>query len=62
MLGLHIPRGVDTEIPQEGVLYGECREELKGILRQLLEMKKVEIVEGVICKGHILLRVRIPPE
>ena len=44
------------------VLYGECREELKGILRQLLEMKKIEIVEGSISKDHIHLSVRIPPK
>ena len=44
------------------VLYGECREELKGILRQLLEMKKIGMVEGAIGKGHIHLSVRIPPK
>ena len=43
-------------------MYGECREELKGILRQLLDMKKIEIVEGSISKDHIHLSVRIPPK
>jgi putative transposase len=44
------------------VLYGQCREELKSIVRQLLEMKKIEIVEGAISKDHIHLSIRIPPK
>lgn len=44
------------------VLYGECRTEMKDILRQLLEMKKIEIVEGAMCIDHIHLSIRIPPK
>ena len=44
------------------VLYGECRTEMKAILRQLLEMKKIEVVEGAMCSDHIHLSIRIPPK
>ncbi len=44
------------------VLYGECRTEMKDILRQLLEMKKIEVVEGAMCSDHIHLSIRIPPK
>ncbi len=44
------------------VLYGECRTEMKAILRQLLEMKKIEIVEGAMCSDHVHLSIRIPPK
>ena len=46
----------------EKVLYGEFREELKGILRQLLDMKKIDIVEESISKDLNHLSVRIPPK
>ncbi len=44
------------------VLYGECRTEMKAIQRQLLEMKKIEIVEGAMCSDHVHLSIRIPPK
>ena len=44
------------------VLYGECRTEMKAILRQLLEMKKIEVVEGAMCSNHVHLSIRIPPK
>ena len=44
------------------VLYGECRDEIKDILRSLLEKKKIEIVEGAISKEHIHMSLRIPPK
>jgi len=44
------------------VLYGECRTEMKAILRQLLEMKKIEVVEGAMCSDHVHLSIRIPPK
>ncbi|MGB4405843.1 MAG: IS200/IS605 family transposase [Sphaerochaeta sp.] len=44
------------------VLYGECRTEMKAILRQLLEMKKIEIVEGAMCSDHVHLSIHIPPK
>jgi len=44
------------------VLYGECRTEMMAILKQLLEMKKIEIVEGAMCSDHIHLSIRIPPK
>ncbi len=44
------------------VLYGECRTEMMAILKQLLEMKKIEIVEGAMCSDHVHLSIRIPPK
>jgi putative transposase len=35
---------------------------MKAILRQLLEMKKIEIVEGAMCSDHVHLSIRIPPK
>ena len=44
------------------VLYGECRTEMKAILRQLLEMKKIEVVEVAMCSDHVHLSIRISPK
>jgi putative transposase len=44
------------------MLYGECRTEIKEILRSLLDKKKIEIVEGSISKDHIHMSLRIPPK
>lgn len=45
------------------VLYGEVREEVRDILRQLIEAKDgVEIVEGSVCKDHIHMCLRIAPK
>jgi len=44
------------------VLYGECRTEMMAILKQLLEMNKIEIVAGAMCSDHIHLSIRIPPK
>ena len=44
------------------VLYGECRTEMMAMLKQLLEMKKIEIVEGAMCSDHVHLSIRIPPK
>jgi len=35
---------------------------MKAILRQLLEMKKIEVVEGAMCSDHVHLSIRIPPK
>jgi putative transposase len=43
-------------------LYGKLREDLKEIIRTLCEYKKVEIVNGAVCKDHIHLNVQIPPK
>ena len=35
------------------VLYGECRAEIRDIIKRLLEMYKLELVEGAVCIDHI---------
>ncbi len=42
-------------------IYGKLREDIGQILRQLCEMKKVEIIEAEACPDHIHLLVSIPP-
>jgi putative transposase len=45
------------------VLYGQCRIDLREILRQLVERKPgLEIVEGSVCTDHVHLCLRIPPK
>ena len=43
-------------------LFGKVKEDMREILKTLCEYKKVEIVEGAICKDHIHLSVEIPPK
>ena len=42
------------------ILYGECRNEIKDIIRHLLDIKKLELVEGAISLDHIHISIRIP--
>ena len=42
-------------------IYGKIREGIGKTLRQLCEMKKVELIEGELCKDHVHLLVSIPP-
>ena len=42
-------------------IYGKLREDIGKILRQLCEIKKVEIIEAEACPDHIHLLVSIPP-
>jgi len=44
------------------ILYGNIKKDVGEILRKLCEMKKVELVEGRICKDHIHMYVSIPPK
>lgn len=43
-------------------LYGKVKEDLKEIIKRLCEYKKVEIVNGAVCKDHVHLNVQIPPK
>ena len=43
-------------------LYGKIREDIQRIIRTLCEYKKVEIVNGAVCKDHIHMNVIIPPK
>ena len=42
-------------------IYGRIKADIGKILRQLCEMKKVEIIEAEACSDHIHMLVSIPP-
>ena len=44
------------------VLYGANKKDLQEIIPKLCEMKKVQLIEGKICKDHIHMYVAIPPK
>ena len=44
------------------VLYGQVREELVGIIKSLLERRRLELVEGAMCADHVHISIRIPPK
>ena len=45
------------------VLYRECRSEIGGIIRELVERKTgCEVVRGSVCADHIHICIRIPPK
>ena len=37
------------------VMYGKVRVDMREILRTLCSYKKVEIIEGAVCKDHVHL-------
>ena len=44
------------------VLYGKIRADVREIVRILCKYKKVEIIEGAVCKDHVHLCLSIPPK
>lgn len=44
------------------VFYGDRKEEIGKILRELCSWKQVEIIEAEICPDHIHMLVSIPPK
>jgi putative transposase len=44
------------------IIYGELRQEIGQILRDLCDRKGVEIIEAEACPDHIHMLVRIPPK
>ena len=44
------------------VMYGKVKADMREILRTLCNYKKVEIIEGAVCKDHVHLCVSIPPK
>ena len=45
------------------VLYGEAREEIRDVLKRLIEAKRdIELVEGSICRDHVHICLRIAPK
>ncbi len=47
---------------RQQILYGQIKEDIREILKKLCEYKKVEIIEGAICKDHIHLCISMPPK
>mgnify|MGYP003308459369 CR=1 FL=1 len=43
-------------------IYGELKQDIGKILRQLCEQKSVEIIEAECCPDHIHMLVSIPPK
>ena len=43
------------------VVYRQIKADIGRIIRQLCEMKKVEIIEAEVCPDHIHMLVSIPP-
>ena len=44
------------------MLYGKVRADVREIIRTLCKYKKVEIIEGAVCKDHVHLCLSIPPK
>lgn len=44
------------------VFYGEKRQEIGGILRQLCKWKGVKILEAEVCPDHVHMLIEIPPK
>ena len=42
-------------------IYGEIKQDIGKILRQLCENKGVTIIEAELCKDHVHMLVEIPP-
>lgn len=43
-------------------LYGDLKQEIGKILRELCNWKKVNIIEAEICPDHVYMLVEIPPK
>lgn len=44
------------------VIYGEIKQDIGRILRQLCQQKGVEIIEAELCKDHVHMLLSIPPK
>jgi putative transposase len=44
------------------ILFGKVKRDVREILKKLCEYKKIEIVEGTVCKDHVHLCLSIPPK
>ena len=42
------------------ILYGRLRQDVHDVIEVLCRYKKVEIIEGAVCKDHVHLCVSIP--
>lgn len=44
------------------IIYGNLRQDIGKILRELCERKGIEIIEAELCPDHVHMLVRIPPK
>lgn len=44
------------------MLYGQVKADIREILKNLCEYKKVDIIEGEVCADHVHICVSIPPK
>ena len=44
------------------IIYGEIKQDIGRILRQLRQQKGVEIIEAELCKDHVHMLISIPPK
>ena len=44
------------------VIYGQVKQDIGKILRELCERKGIEIIEAEMCKDHVHMLIRIPPK
>ena len=58
---LQISYSICTKV-QKKMFYGEKREEIGKILRELCGWKGVKIIEAELCPDHIHMLVEIPPK
>ncbi len=43
-------------------IYGEIKQHIGKILRQLCQQKSMEIIEAELCKDHVYMLISIPPK
>ena len=44
------------------VIYGKLKADIGKILRELCDLKGIEIIEAEMCKDHAHMLIRIPPK
>jgi putative transposase len=44
------------------IMYGKLKAEIREILIRLCKYKRIEIVEGAVCKDHVHMLLSIPPK
>ena len=44
------------------VMYGQVRNDVREVIRQLCQMRDVQLLSGAVCADHVHLYVAIPPK
>ena len=47
---------------EEKIMYGENKKDLMEIIKELCEMKSVQLIDGRVCVDHIHMYIGIPPK